>query len=585
MDLENSFSNKLNDYFGNNIKLVFVVCKGIVIIVTKDDRVYEFNNNLETFLVFNNNQNVESYVESKILNGFCSKEVIDFKCNIFGVMARTINGQLYCLSQFDGSKHELSLIQYLSDQQVIDICCGAFHSLALTHCGEVYAWGLNSCGQVGDASNHNQLTPIKLNALNDEKVTNISCGAHHSMARTESGHVFSWGSNDFGQLGLNNNNKHVNKPSIVSLSNEIPIEKISCSREHSLLLSQNGDIYWFGNNGIETQITPKKLTINSNKFIDIASHFDYDICVAQTEDWVYVWGKCEGVNKETDIISSKELIETNFKTIEEFYNNFLGITHKPIDKLIDFRTKMQLIENGIYKATFEELEELGEGRYGKVFRVKEKSSGDEWAIKKIEFTSDKKAQLLKEVQIFDSFEKTFILNTVWFFRLWLENNCVSMNGNKNGLTLYIQMELCDATLETVINLILKDSYICENNTLTLLGFYITSYIFVEILEGVNHLHKQKPQILHCDLHSKNILLQKGYDILHENEKYEIRVRIADFGLAKICELTQKSETVLPKSCSKYSLPQVSSDGSYTLKNDIYALADIWTQLFSIDPFR
>jgi serine/threonine protein kinase len=145
------------------------------------------------------------------------------------------------------------------------------------------------------------------------------------------------------------------------------------------------------------------------------------------------------------------------------------------------------------------------------------------------------------------------------------------------------MELCDTTLETVINQILNDSYICENNTLTLLGFYITSYIFVEILEDVNHLHKQKPQILHCDLHSKYILFKKHYN--KKEEKYEICVKLSDFGLAKICELAQKSQTVLPKSSSKYSLPQVSSDGSYTTKMDICALAHIMSQLLCIDPNR
>jgi serine/threonine protein kinase len=325
------------------------------------------------------------------------------------------------------------------------------------------------------------------------------------------------------------------------------------------------------------------LTINSNKLIDIASHYDFDICVALTEDWVYVWGKCKGVNGETDIMSSKDLKQTTFKTIEQFYNNFLGITYKLINKLIDFKIKMRFTENGKYRRYFEEIKELGEGYYGKVFQVKEKDSSVEWAIKKIEFTSEKETKLLKEVQIFNTIDKKLRPNTVWFFDLWLENNCMSINGNKNNLILYIEMELCDTTLETVINQILNDSYICENNTLTLLGFYITSYIFVEILKGVNHLHTRKPQILHCDLHSKYILLKKHYN--KEEEKYEIRVKISDFGLAKICELAQKSQTILPKSSSKYCLPQVSSDGPYTPKMDICALAHIMSQLFCIHTHR
>jgi alpha-tubulin suppressor-like RCC1 family protein len=72
-----------------------------------------------------------------------------------------------------------------------------------------------------------------------------------------------------------NNTKESYKPLLVLLSNEIPIRKINYGREHSLLLSTDGDIYWFGENGCERQITQKKLTINKNKYIDIASHYYY----------------------------------------------------------------------------------------------------------------------------------------------------------------------------------------------------------------------------------------------------------------------------------------------------------------------
>jgi alpha-tubulin suppressor-like RCC1 family protein len=163
--------NKLNNYFGNNIQLVFV--DKTVIIVTKDDIVYQFNNNLETFLVFSNNQNIESYVESQIFKQLCYKRVVDLKGNKECVVARTKNGQLSSWMRFNGSTDESSLTQYLSDKQICDICCGGSHSLAFTNCGEVYAWGQNSDGQVGNQCNDNQLIPIKLNAFNDEKVISI----------------------------------------------------------------------------------------------------------------------------------------------------------------------------------------------------------------------------------------------------------------------------------------------------------------------------------------------------------------------------------------------------------------------------
>jgi serine/threonine protein kinase len=130
---------------------------------------------------------------------------------------------------------------------------------------------------------------------------------------------------------------------------------------------------------------------------------------------------------------------------------------------------MPLRRNEKYKAMFKEIKELGE-RYGKVFTVRDNIYSNEWAIKKTEFRSEDEAKLLKEVQILYTIKNKFYPNIVWFFDLWLENNCVSMNGNKNALILYILMELCDTTLETVINQILNDSYICQNNTLALLGF-------------------------------------------------------------------------------------------------------------------
>jgi serine/threonine protein kinase len=185
------------------------------------------------------------------------------------------------------------------------------------------------------------------------------------------------------------------------------------------------------------------------------------------------------------------------------------------------------------------------------------------------------------VQNFYAIEKTFSNYFVGFSDLWLENGSLSMNNNENGLILYIQMDLCDTTLQNIIN---QMFVIRQNKTLTLLGFYIASHIFGEILKGVNLLHKSYPQILHCDLYSENILIEKITDF-KEKGKHRINVRISDFGLAKICELAQKSETVLPKSSSNYSSLQESSDGSYTFKKDIYALADIWIQLFCIDPNR
>ncbi len=88
------------------------------------------------------------------MNELCFKNIIDFKNGWYHVIARTIEGNVYCwgcnvwgvlgnenIDHNNVNKPELN--EYLSDEQVIDICCGEYHTLVLTNSGEVYAWGEN----------------------------------------------------------------------------------------------------------------------------------------------------------------------------------------------------------------------------------------------------------------------------------------------------------------------------------------------------------------------------------------------------------------------------------------------------------
>lgn len=74
---------------------------------------------------------------------------------------------------------------------------------------QVYAWGQNTSGQVGchDITTLVQDIPRKLNfTLTGKKVICISCGDSFSVVVTNNGEVYSWGRNDVGQLGIENNN-------------------------------------------------------------------------------------------------------------------------------------------------------------------------------------------------------------------------------------------------------------------------------------------------------------------------------------------------------------------------------------------
>jgi serine/threonine protein kinase len=136
------------------------------------------------------------------------------------------------------------------------------------------------------------------------------------------------------------------------------------------------------------------------------------------------------------------------------------------------------------------------------------------------------------------------------------------------------MELCDKTLDDVIKEFDKESHIKTNGMFTTVGYYIASQIFIQILEGVNHLHKQNPPLIHRDLKPENILLKKTiFD--------EIRVKIADFGLMAIHKYSGQSHTS-DRGTLKYIAPETESTEEYDTKADIYSLGVIFNDIIDFE---
>ena len=134
---------------------------------------------------------------------------------------------------------------------------GAFHTLVLTSSGQLYAFGYNREGQLGNSTNVETEKPNPtptLVSLPGEvgPVTQIAAGAYHSLALTSSGQLYAFGDNETGQLGNATNNetsKPNPTPTLVSLPGEIgPITLIAAGESHSLAVTSSGQLYAFGYN-------------------------------------------------------------------------------------------------------------------------------------------------------------------------------------------------------------------------------------------------------------------------------------------------------------------------------------------------
>lgn len=85
-------------------------------------------------------------------------------------------------------------------------------SIALMDNGEVWAWGYGGHGQIGDDSFSSRYYPRRVRGLNAIAIVDIaSCGAGSAdycsfAALDDQGHVWMWGYNGYGQLGIGGTN-------------------------------------------------------------------------------------------------------------------------------------------------------------------------------------------------------------------------------------------------------------------------------------------------------------------------------------------------------------------------------------------
>lgn len=214
--------------------------------------------------------------------------------NIFFCIARSCKNKIYHWSQtLDGEVND-ALAEYAFDVRIINIKCGSRRLLVLAENGQVFETYVNR---------DNMKTKFfKVDSLSNEKIIMISCGKYASLALTDDGRVFC---SKFSFLYK----RHLIFHQIKIDSNDVKIEKISGGYEYFLMLSNEGQIYIFGDGyirNIRNQRFPTKL-VQKTKFIDIlAPNFEKFFMSLSSENIFYFWGEYEVANDRHSVLSPKE---------------------------------------------------------------------------------------------------------------------------------------------------------------------------------------------------------------------------------------------------------------------------------------
>lgn len=128
----------------------------------------------------------------------------------------------------------------LSSLAVKEVAMGTSHTALVTVDGQCFTFGSNQFGQLGvqATSNDDSCMPRFVDTLNDFTVCAVACGDTFTVAVTREGGVFSWGKASRGRLGRRDG--ETSSPHLVTFAGEDPfaVISLSCSHGNTLLATK-----------------------------------------------------------------------------------------------------------------------------------------------------------------------------------------------------------------------------------------------------------------------------------------------------------------------------------------------------------
>lgn len=182
----------------------------------------------------------------------CSSYAVLSDGKMYGLAA---NGLVYSISMETSQEGADKLLfgpaQHIPNQiAVCQMACGVDHVLALSKCGDLFSFGLNGRGQLGQGDILERTQPALVKALAGIKTVSIACGHWHCLALSEFGDVYTWGWNEHGQLGHSLDVPVVAVPTLIELPPEDEEDtnfvSVGCGERHSVAVSEDGGMYTWG---------------------------------------------------------------------------------------------------------------------------------------------------------------------------------------------------------------------------------------------------------------------------------------------------------------------------------------------------
>ncbi|OIV89613.1 hypothetical protein TanjilG_15808 [Lupinus angustifolius] len=276
--------------------------------ISKSEDIFTWGDGAHNVGLLGHGTEASHWIPKRVDGPLVGLQVVSVACGTWHSALATSNGKLFTFG--DGTFGVLGHgdqesvmypkeVQLLSGLRTIKVACGVWHTAAIIEVSfqsgsnvtswKLFTWGDGDKYRLGHGNKETYLQPTRVSSLMEYNFHQVSCGHTMTVALTTSGHVFTMGGTENGQLGNPLSTGKV--PTLVQdkLLGEF-VEEISCGEQHVAVLTSKSELYTWGKgtNGrlghgdIEDKKSPTLVSALKDrhvKHISCGSNFTSCICI------------------------------------------------------------------------------------------------------------------------------------------------------------------------------------------------------------------------------------------------------------------------------------------------------------------